>query len=245
MTRWCRLIVVSILVGWSSCLFAQAPPFDQAFLHDPGKLAARTSGGLNDYVWSVPDMQARFGSYPNGLYLDSPEVLVSADSDYRGGKPEDLAQVAAMMRDALADRLKTGGYKLADKPGAGVLVFRIAVTDLRMKKKKRGLLAYTPIGAVVKVGADALREMMDKVDITGMTMQAELQDGQTGEVLAAIAVIGDPSGKRLEFDELKALVDEYGERARCRLDNARVPAAQQVDCLDPKARAARSPLPAP
>jgi hypothetical protein len=114
-----------------------------------------------------------------------------------------------------------------------------------MKKKKRGLLSYTPVGAVVKAGADAMKEAMDKVDITRMTLQAELLDGETGDLLAALVVAREtPEGAkevRIDFDELTALLTEYGARIRCGLDNAKVAKEQQINCLDPAARAARAP----
>jgi hypothetical protein len=192
----------------------------------------------------VPDIKQRLGKYPAGLFIDTPEVHVSAQSDYKGGKPEDFAAVSQLLKDALTARLTEGGYKLVAAPGPGVIVFRTALTDLQMKKNKRNVLAYTPAGAVVKVGADALRNMMQKVDITDMVLQAELLDGGTGEVLTALVIPDQNPGKRIEFEDVRALIDEYGARARCRLDNARVDAARQIDCFDAKARAARTALPA-
>ena len=38
---------------------------------------------------------------------------------------------------------------------------------------------------------------------------------------------------RMSFDELDDVLQEYSARFRCRLDNARLPEAQRVDCLDP------------
>jgi hypothetical protein len=234
-------IVVPML---GACLIAAqaiaAPDFDKSFLTDYTKLQPRTAGQISDLAYIAPDGYARLGSY-NAIAIDQPEVLISPDSEYKGGKPEDLVQISEHLRAALATKLTDGGYKVVDQPGPGIIVFRLAVTDLEMKKKKRGLLAYTPIGAVVKVGADAIKEMMDKVDITGMNLQGELLDGQTGEVLAALVVPREtPAGEkevRVDFDELTALVSEYGARLRCNLDNARVLPEKRVDCLDPAARA--------
>lgn len=238
--------IIALVIGcWANGAAAQALPFDQSFLTDPARLQARHSGAFTDYVYAVPDYQSRLGKFPNGFFVDAPEVLVSPDSDYKGGKPEDLAQVAKMMQDSLTQKLASAGYRIASQPGPGVLVFRMGLTDLKMKKKKRGVLAYTPIGAVVKAGTDAVKEMMDKVDLTGFALQAELLDGVSNEVVVALVIPGDPSGDRMEFDELSALVAEYGARTTCRVDNAGRPAGQQVDCIDPKARAASTPLPAP
>ncbi|MEI2422608.1 hypothetical protein V6O07_20180 [Arthrospira platensis SPKY2] len=77
-----------------------------------------------------------------------------------------------------------------------------------------------------------------------MTLQGELVDPSTGEVLAAIVMARDtPEGgelERIDIEELSALLAEYGGRMRCSLDNARVAPEQRIDCLDPAARAART-----
>lgn len=243
MSRLKKLTVITSMLG--ACLIAAqaiaAPDFDQTFLSDYSKLQPRTAGQISDLVYIAPDGYARLGKY-DSVALDQPEILVSPGSDYKGGKPEDMAQIAEHMRSALATKLTEGGYKVVDQPGPSVILVRLALTDLEMKKKKRRLLAYTPIGAVVKAGADAVKEAMDKVDITGMTLQGELLDAETGEVLAALVVPREtPPGEkemRMDFDELTALVNEYGARMRCSLDNARVAEESRVDCLDPAARAA-------
>jgi hypothetical protein len=84
--------------------------------------------------------------------------------------------------------------------------------------------------------------MMEKYDIMAVAVQAELTDSQTNEVLGAIVAVragaeGEPL--RMDFDELSAQMKEFGGRLRCRLDNSRVPEAQRIDCLDPKAREVR------
>ena len=243
MSRLKKLTVITSMLG-ACAITAQAiaaPDFDQTFLSDYSKLQPRTAGQISDLVYIAPDGYARLGKY-DSVALDQPEILVSPGSDYKGGKPEDMAQIAEHMRSALATKLTEGGYKVVDQPGPSVILVRLALTDLEMKKKKRRLLAYTPIGAVVKAGADAVKEAMDKVDITGMTLQGELLDAETGEVLAALVVPREtPPGEkemRMDFDELTALVNEYGARMRCSLDNARVAEESRVDCLDPAARAA-------
>lgn len=242
MSRLIKFSIITPVLG--ACLVAAqaiaAPQFDQTFLADYSKLQPRTAGQVSDLAYIAPEGYARLSKY-DAVALDQPEILVSPSSDYKGGKPEDMAQIAEHMRAALAQRLTEGGYKVVDQPGQGVLYVRLALTDLEMKKKKRGLLAYTPVGAVVKAGADAVKDAMDKVDITGMTLQAELLDSQTGDVLAALVVVREtPAGEkevRMDFDELTALVGEYGARLRCNLDNARVAPEKQVNCLDPAARA--------
>lgn len=221
-------------------LAADMPTIEEGFLTDYSKLQP-VSGNAQEFRYVAPDGFKRLAAY-NGVVVDEPEVHVSPDSPYKGAKPGDLSAVASNMRIAISDALKAGNYSVPDQPGAGLIYLRLAITDLDMKKKKRGILAYTPIGAVVKVGADAVKDMMEKVDITGMALQAELTDSVSGEVLAALVYVRPESKDRMEFDELDSMMKGYGARIRCNLDNARVPANQQIDCLDAKALAARPPV---
>ena len=64
-------------------------------------------------------------------------------------KPDDLKALSEALRDTLSGSLAEGGYSVTQKPGPGVVYLRVALTDVMVEKKKRGLLAYTPAGAVI------------------------------------------------------------------------------------------------
>ena len=175
------------------------------------------------------------------IMVDQPEIWLDQDSDYRGVKPDDQKALADLVRDTLIRKAENNGYEIVEAPGPDVLYMRVALTDLFLKKKKRGILGYTPIGAVVKLGADAAREMMEKVDIIELALQVEFQDSQTQEVLAAIVVKRgarkdkktDQKRVRIDFDEFNSILQEYSARLVCRLENAKLPDGQSaVDCLD-------------
>jgi len=230
-------LAVTLTLG-APALAAEAA-YDQSFLTDYSKLQPRTTDKGTDLMYVAPGGIEKLAG-KSSVMVDQPEVLISPASDYKGAKPNDLLAVANMMRGSLGERLSRGGYNVVETAGAGTVYLRLALTDLQLKKKKRGLLAYTPIGAVVKVGTDSLKDMMEKYDITHMVIQAEITDSQSREVLGAmVAVRGEGKSQRIEFEQLEAEMAEFGSRLRCRLDNSRVPAEQQIDCLDPKARAAR------
>lgn len=174
------------------------------------------------------------------LMIDQPEIWLDPDSDYRGVKPDNQKAIADLIRERLIERVISRGYDVVDEPGPDVLYIRVALTDLYLKKEKRGILGYTPIGAVVKLSADMVRDMMSKVDIIEMALQIEMLDSQSQEVLAAIVVKrGAREDKdkgqelqRMNFDEFRSVVQEYGARLACRLDNARQPKPQQINCVD-------------
>ncbi|RPH56010.1 MAG: DUF3313 family protein [Acidobacteria bacterium] len=119
---------------------------------------------------------------------------------------------------------------------------RVGVTDLSISKKKRGLLAYTPVGFVVDTGMKALKGFMDKYNLLNMALQVETLDSVSHEMLGAAVIQRGKSAdatKPISFDALVAATNEYSERLACRLDNSNVAAAQRIDCTDPTARKAR------
>ena len=204
--------------------------FDQTFLSDYSNLATQKSNQGEEYFYKAPGVFERAADY-TGVMVDQPEILISAESKYKGGKPDDLAAIAELMREAVSKELTTGGYAVVDEAGPGIIYVRMALTDLELKKKKRGLLSFTPIGAIAKAAKDSGKEMMQKVDMTHVVVQAEFTDSVSGEELAALVAVREGKKMRMTFSELDALLTNYGARITCRLNNARSN-AEQVDCLN-------------
>ena len=99
---------------------------ESGFLSDYSKLQPAQGGtGAPDRVYIAPAGIERIGKY-TGVMVDQPEILFSADSEYRGMKPEDILTLASIMRDALKERLEAGNYKVVEQPGADVLFLRVA-----------------------------------------------------------------------------------------------------------------------
>ncbi|MGI9285281.1 MAG: DUF3313 family protein [Pseudomonadales bacterium] len=106
----------------------------------------------------------------------------------------------------------------------------------------RRLLAYTPIGVVVHTAAQAvIQDALKRIDIIEMSLEVEFVDSASGEIVAA-SVLQHGARKvkakgqkeqRINFDSFKAIFDNYGYRIRCRLDNAKLPEADWVDCIEP------------
>ncbi len=241
----------SLLSGIAVALLAAAPAHSQespwagqTFLPDYSKLQPAPGKEGKDYIYVSPNVEALASKYTK-VMLDQPEVFISADSPYKGAKPEDIAAIAAAIRSTAAAAFNERGYSVVDTPGPDTLYIRVGVTDLSIKKKKRGLLSYTPVGIVVSTGANALKDFMDKYDILDMSLQAESQDSVSGEQIGALVLQRGESAdatRPISFDALMAASNEYSERLACRLDNTHVPADQRIDCTDPATRKARPKL---
>jgi len=195
----------------------------------------------NDYAFVVSDEAKLAGRYRK-VMLDQPEVFISPRSPYKGAKPEDVAALAGVVRSTIDAALQERGYVLVDQPGTDTLYVRLAVTDLQIQKKKRNLLAYTPVGFVVDAGVKALQGFMDKYDLLDVALQAEVHDSTSEEVLGAAVLQRGRSAAAagpLPFDTVVAVTNELGERFACRLDNSFVQVAERIDCADPVARKSR------
>jgi hypothetical protein len=219
-------------------------PVDDGFLSvdlDQMTELVEEEGGV-DLLYAPAGAINRLAKY-NKLMIDQPKIWLDKDSIYRGVKPDNINAIADLIRERLIERVTIRGYEVVDKPGPNVLYLRVALTNLYLKKEKRGILGYTPIGAAVKVGKDALRDMLSKVDIIEMALQAEWLDSQSEEVLGAIVIkrgarkVKETGQKeqRMDFVRFREIVEGYGARFACLLDNTRQQVPQQIDCGDMKA----------
>jgi len=236
-----KIIVSLAALLWLPAAFAAQGtfPVEEDFLSvslDQMNIVREEEGGI-DLIYKPPGLYERLAKYDK-IMIDQPEIWIDPDSKYRGTKPDNIKAIADLLRENLTAKVIDRGYEVVDEPGPGVLYIRTAMTDLYLKKKKRGILAYTPAGAVAKLGVDAIRDMMKKIDIIEAAIQMEFQDSVTQEVLGAIIIKrgarkDKETGQKLtryDFRELRLEMQYYSGRLACSLDNARAPEAQQVDC---------------
>ncbi len=224
-----------LMVGLCSALSAAAE--DTGFLTDYSLLKAR-KGDVVDRFYIHPNAAEKLKAF-NAILVDQPEIFIAPDSKYKGAKPDQLKLLADTSRQAMMERFEAGGYTLADAPGPGVILLHWAIADLYLKKKKRGFLSYTPVGMVVHTTKQAaIKDLWKKIDIVELGFEAEFTDAVSGEIIAAgTGKQGMRKGKDQEQDlvsweELDAMFSTIGERARCKLDNARLPEGQRQVCSD-------------
>jgi hypothetical protein len=215
---------------------------EESFLTDPASLHSDERFG-NDLIAFSEDIFSKANTY-DSIMLDEPEIFIAADSPYQGFKPSDIAALADMMRQSMIKGLTTepvsfGNYKAADKPGPGTLYLRTALTDVYIRKNKRGMLSYTPVGAAVKGVSDMTSDAIDKTTLVEMKLEGELQDSDSGQVLFAfIMQRGERKDKTTHTEEQAAsweatgqIAETLGRRLACRLDNARNQGGPARDCI--------------
>lgn len=232
-TRTIGFGFVMVLGLLAAPLDARAQGAGGAFLSDYSKLAP-VADNQYEKVFVAPDAQQRAKKY-TAVMIDQPEVFVSAKSKYQGMKPDDMKVISDSLREAVTAQLK-GRYTIVDAPGPNVLYLRLAVKELMLEKKKRSILAYTPVGAVVKAVKDSASSVTSKVDLKDMTIEGEALDSVTeaqfGAMTASRASLKGPgnASQPVSWTELTDMFSLVGKRVSCRLDNAALPAAEWAKC---------------
>ena len=231
MTKRFLILVVGL------CSAVSAAGQDRGFLTDYSLLETQ-GGDFAARVYIAPNALERLADY-DAILVDQPEIFIAPDSKYKGAKGDHLKQLADTARLAMMERLEAGGYTVSDGPGPGVLYLRWAIADLYLKKKKRGLLSYTPLGMVVHATKQAaIRDLWTKINIVELGVEGEISDAVSGVILAAgTSKLGMRKGRGqkedlVTWEELDAMLSTAGERLRCRLDNARRPENERQVCTD-------------
>jgi hypothetical protein len=212
--KFSRLITTTFLLGsisLNSTVWAADATRYSGFVDNYPKLEldARGGGGM---LYIKPG--ANLGSY-NKVMIEPIEIWLADDSKYKGFSPDDLKEITDELYRVMLANLEPD-YPVVSKPGAGVLVVRLAVTDVYAKKKKRGLLGYTPIGAVAGAATGAYR----KVKLNDATIEAELMDAgsldQLGVLVDKLSV--SKGGGETSWEDIHKALDYYAKRLRARLD---------------------------
>ncbi len=199
--------------------------YDKTFLSNYSALQPRGK----DFIYITADSQ-RLLAAARGVLVDQPEIHIAADSPFTGAKPADLTAIAEAMRSELTEALQKAGYTVATAPGPNILALRLALTDVYLQEKPRGVLEYTPIGFVVGTGISAMQSVMQKYEILGITLQAEVTDSVSQALVFELVAPRGGNQQVITFDQYRAQMQIWGQRLSCQISNSRLPTAQQTDC---------------
>jgi hypothetical protein len=172
----------------------------------------RKIGFLSDYSRLEPengslryiDMK-RLSAYDQ--FIIDP-VIVHLHGTDKGPDMKTRRELANYMHNAIVNAIRDR-YMVVSQPAPGVARLRIAITDV---DKSTPALNVLPQTKLVGMG------------LGGASMEGELLDSKTGEQIGA--VIKSQKGSRIslsglkEWGDAKAVMDDWAERFRRRLDEA-------------------------
>ena len=167
------------------------------------------------------------------IMIDQPEIFIAEDSAYKGMKPDDALAIAEALRKAIADNMTV--LTVVDEPGPDVLYMRLALSDVHLKKKKRNVLSYTPVGLVAHAAKNMiLSDAMKKVDLVGVNIEGESLNAETGEYLGSLLIKLAPPEKatsdQASWENTLHRFDSMGKQLDCRFRNRKLPESKQEDC---------------
>ncbi len=154
------------------------------FLSDYGRLT-RSPGGDGALCWRKPDLDLK--RY-NKVLINRILVTIKADQQ-EGVDPTDLKSLVDYFHGALVKELKPQ-MQIVNEPGPGVIVLRIALTDLVPTQVSRSLAGTAiPYGFVAEAGSGvATGRPAGSTPYLGETgIEMQFLDGASGVVLAECA----------------------------------------------------------
>jgi hypothetical protein len=220
-------LVFSLVALTSSTAWAE----DSGFLPNYEGLTfeAGEFGGKTSPIPNITDKMAIL----NKIMVDQPEIFISPDSDYKGMKPDDALAISEALRTAVMGNIKE--ENLVEEVGPNVIYLRMAITDVHLKKKKRRLITYTPVGIVANVAKNiVVTDMVKKIDLEQVTIEAQSINSATGENLGTLVIklslAADDDSDEATWDNLTEKFDAIGKQLACRVRNSKVVAGEREDC---------------
>ncbi len=201
--------------GWPECsgFFSGC----EGFTPDPDR--------PNVFIYTAPNYHPR--NYSRFIFPPI-EIWIDPDSEYKGVEPDQLKKITDGLLEVIIDELKDD-YPIVDKPGPGVAIVRIALTNVYLKKKKVKWYNYTPVGAVSKGVQLAAGK---NIALTTAHLEVEMLDSQSGERLKAGVdlQVGEKLREKIKegkerpettWADVEETFEFYAKRFRQRLDAAR------------------------
>ena len=150
------------------------------------------------------------------IMIEPIEVWMAKDSKYQGFSPDVLKAITDELYQSLEVTLEPE-YPVVGEPGEGVVVIRLAITDVYAMKKKRGVLGYLPVGAVV----GAVSGKYKRINLKDATIEVELLDPQSFDQLGVMIdklSVSKVAGDKISWEGIVEALHVYANRFRSEID---------------------------
>ncbi len=150
------------------------------------------------------------------IMIEPIEVWMAEDSKYQGLSPDVLKAITDELYRSLEINLEPE-YPVVGEPGEGVVVIRLAITDVYAMKKKRGVLGYLPVGAVVGAVSGKYR----RINLKDATIEVELLDAQSLDQLGVMIdklSVSKVAGDKISWEGIVEALHVYANRFRSEID---------------------------
>lgn len=210
------LIKRSLLVaGLLSMSLHQAIAADSKFIDNMPQLA-KDSERAGAMIWTKTGVDR--AAYTK-VMIEPITIFISPHSEYQDLDANELKALADGFNETLIKTLEPE-VAVLNKAGPGVMYMRAALTNVKLTKKKRGLLSYTPIGLVATAVADAAGA---RISLKDAAVEIEMLDSVTGERLGVLVDKAPTTteSETLSWDSINEVFKFYAERFKTRMVAAR------------------------
>ncbi len=197
------LILFLVIVGLSAC--GSGAHQKTGFLTDYSKLSPSTYKDAKGAMVYVKENSLK--NYDNFI-LSPVQIRLSKKGMARGVDRKKLRELARYTNKQLRAELEKSGYSVVNQAGPGTLLFRGALTDV-----EPGVPLANIHPAMVISG----------IGLGGASMEWELQDSLTGEVI--VAVVDSRKGSRgfdgfTKYGNAEDVIDKWCKITAIRMDQA-------------------------
>jgi len=206
LSRFSRLSTSTIIkqIGLLACLMVGHAQAAERFLEpdEMGRLTPHPDvAGMLRHISDGVD----FDRYDKRI-IGSVTFYFSEKSRTKEIDADELKQIADSMKAALATAASEQG-ELVSSPGEGVVLINVAITEINLQNKKRGLFGYTPVGLAASTAGNLAGL---RVELREAAIEGEVVDSVNGEVLSVFRAtdIGNwDSKKGLSWEDLRATME--------------------------------------
>ena len=215
-----KLIIV-LTIAFTSQAWSAGQPKLSEFVMSPAPDMKPIPAMEGAWYWNKPGLE--FNKYDK-ILLEAIEIFLAPDSRYKGINADQMKALSDTMRAVMIAALEPD-YPVVSKTGPGVLVARIAITNVYLDKPKHRLGQYSPIGLLAS-GVNKIAGKPKNFSIKNASVEAEMFDFEIGE---RVAVRTDTSPLRglnedpeeLTWETIEESLKVYGKRFRERVDQVR------------------------
>ncbi len=140
------------------------------------------------------------------IMVGSVTFYFSEKSKSKGIDADEMKQISDTMKGALV-AAAVDKAEVVLSPGPNTALINVAITEINMQNKKRGLLSYTPIGLVVSTAGNLTGL---RIRLRDAAIEGEVVDSVTGDVVSVFRVdeIGNFDDKKgMSWEDLRATLE--------------------------------------
>lgn len=203
-----RLVITVMLV-----LIAASARASEEFLSAEEKAKLQPIAGVEGVARYSPS--GKLARDYEKMLIGSVTFFFSDKSKSKDIDADEMKQISDAMKQALVT-VCSKNWQIVPQPGSGIVQVNLAITNIELKHKKRGLLGYTPAGLVVTTTAN-LAGM--RLRLASAQLQGEFLDSDTGELINVFAVekIGEfDDEKGMSWDDVRLALQDAATRATAR-----------------------------